>query len=94
MSLSAQRTPVGLFWGATNIVRRAKTSRGRTEKTQFPGKVIIAMHRSRRHGTGPVYSLDLRVNCAAGENARIRISSIAVRPVMPDAVKIIATTMN
>jgi hypothetical protein len=36
----------------------------------------------------------LSVSCAAGENARRRISKIATMLVMPDAARIIATMMN
>ena len=34
------------------------------------------------------------MNCSAGEKARVRISSVTTSPVMPDAAKIMATTMN
>ena len=36
----------------------------------------------------------LSVSCAAGENARRRISKIATMLVMPDAARIMATMMN
>ena len=34
------------------------------------------------------------VSCAAGENARERMRTVATRPVMPEAARIIATTTN
>jgi hypothetical protein len=34
------------------------------------------------------------VNCAAGEKARMRISSVTTSPAIPDAARIMATMMN
>jgi hypothetical protein len=35
-----------------------------------------------------------RINCAAGEKVRARMSNVMTNPAIPDAVRIMATMMN
>ena len=49
---------------------------------------------SARSGFDRAASAGRSVNCAAVENTRERIRTVTTRPVMPEAVRIIATTMN
>jgi hypothetical protein len=49
---------------------------------------------SARSGFDRAASAGRSVNCAAVENTRERIRTVTTRPVMPEAARIIATTMN
>jgi len=49
---------------------------------------------SARSGFDRGASAGRSVNCAAVENTRERIRTVTTRPVMPEAARIIATTMN